>query len=269
MNLSSLSGNARIKKKLGQQQDGDGLSHAYILSGVAGSGRHTLAHILITATLCIGGGTQVPCGICNPCKKVATGIHPDVIIVGKEKPISVGEVRSLRSDAYIRPNEGKRKIYLIEQADMMRDGAQNALLKLLEDGPSYALFLLIAENSMALLPTLRSRCELLALDPVDTQADERLAGYATALQNAILIEDELALFQAGIAMEKLERDQIITVFSLLQGVLVGEIPTAKHPKLLMRAAILCGTLQNVAESNVNASQLLGWFTASLFSNSTN
>ena len=75
-------------------------------------------------------------------------------------------VRALRSDAYIRPNEGERKIYLLEQADRMNQSAQNAMLKLLEEGPAYAVFLLLAENGGGLLQTVRSRCEELALVPV-------------------------------------------------------------------------------------------------------
>ena len=265
MNLSSLSGNARIKQHLGNVTDGDGLSHAYIVSGVTGSGRHILATILISATLCDASGDTIPCGSCSPCKKIASGIHPDVIYVGRDNIVSVGDVRALRSDAYVRPNEGKRKTYLIEQADKMKDSAQNALLKLLEDGPKYAQFILIAENSEALLPTLRSRCEVLALDPVELQVDEVLSGHANTLFSAIMSGDELRLFEAGISMDKLEREQTIKVLSLLQSALTSAIPTAQNPRLLMRGAELCSTLQGVAEFNVGTSQLLGWFTAELYS----
>ena len=90
-----------------------------------------------------------------------------VTISGAEgKPISVDQVRSLRSDAHIRPNEAERKIYLLERADRMNQSAQNAMLKLLEEGPAYAAFLLLAENGGSLLPTIRSRCESMSLIPV-------------------------------------------------------------------------------------------------------
>ena len=76
------------------------------------------------------------------------------------------QVRQLRADAYIRPNEGERKVYLLEGADRMNASAQNAMLKLLEEGPAYAAFLLLAENGGGVLQTVRSRCEELSLTPV-------------------------------------------------------------------------------------------------------
>ena len=167
MELSALAGNPRLKEQLSQRGEGRGLSHAYILSGPAGSGRHTLGRILAAAMVCAGRGGK-PCGICAPCKKVFGDIHPDVaVIAGLDgKPINVDQIRALRTDAHIRPNEGERKVYLLEGADRMRAEAQNAMLKLLEEGPKYAAFLLIAENGGGLLQTVRSRCEELTLSPV-------------------------------------------------------------------------------------------------------
>ena len=159
MELSALAGNAHVKAVLSQQEGGRGLSHAYILSGPAGSGRHTLARLLCGAMLCAASGGERPCGRCAPCRKVFSGVHPDVAVISgprEGKPITVDQVRALRSDAYIRPNEGERKIYLLEQADRMNQSAQNAMLKLLEEGPAYAVFLLLAENGGGLLQTVRS-----------------------------------------------------------------------------------------------------------------
>ena len=86
-------------------------------------------------------------------------------------------MRQLRADAYIRPNEADRKIYILENAQTMNPSAQNAMLKLLEEGPAYAAFLLLTDNAAALLPTVRSRCELLPLSPVtEAEAEEWLAG---------------------------------------------------------------------------------------------
>ena len=168
MNLSTLVGNNPIKQQLAHREGSRGLSHAYILSGPRGSGRHTLAGLLAACAVCQREEEHRPCGQCVPCKKAVGGIHPDIITIqGTEgKPISVDQVRALRSDAHIRPNEAERKIYLLEQADRMNPQAQNAMLKLLEDGPAYAMFLLLAENSGGLLDTIRSRCEVLALVPV-------------------------------------------------------------------------------------------------------
>ncbi|MCI8537094.1 MAG: DNA polymerase III subunit delta [Oscillospiraceae bacterium] len=165
MNLDTLAGNASLKKLLGAAGGRD-LSHAYIISGPAGSGRRTLALCLAQALLCSGSGAR-PCGTCVHCRKAAAGIHPDLIRVGGDgKDVKVDAVRSLRSDAYIRPNEGDRKVYLVENAGSMNSSAQNALLKLLEDGPAYAAFLMITGPSETLLETVRSRCVELTLSPL-------------------------------------------------------------------------------------------------------
>lgn len=168
MELSALAGNRQIKQQLAHREGSRGLGHAYIISGAAGSGKNTLAGLLCGAFVCQSPEHSRPCGRCSPCKKAAAGIHPDVITIsGAEgKPISVDQVRQLRTDAHIRPNEAERKIYILERADRMNQSAQNAMLKLLEEGPAYAVFLLLAENPGALLPTIRSRCESLALVPV-------------------------------------------------------------------------------------------------------
>ncbi|MEG2097277.1 MAG: DNA polymerase III subunit delta [Pseudoflavonifractor sp.] len=174
MNLSALAGNAPLKAQLDHQTDRRGLSHAYILAGPAGSGRHTLAGILAAGLLCAAPDPALrPCGTCPACRKALAGIHPDCMKTGileEKREILVGQIRTLRSDAYIRPNEAQRKVYLIENAETMKDSAQNAMLKLLEEGPSYAAFLLLTDNAGGLLETVRSRCETLSLAPV-TEAE--------------------------------------------------------------------------------------------------
>ena len=144
------------------------LSHALLFTG--SGGRAAMARYAAAALECRGEGGR-PCGVCEGCRKVLAGIHPDVITVrdDQHKNISVDVVRQIRSDAYIRPNEGERKVYLLEGADQMNASAQNAMLKLLEEGPQYAAFLLLAENGGGLLQTVRSRCEELVLAPVPVQ----------------------------------------------------------------------------------------------------
>ena len=161
--LEALCGNGSVKRRLSA---GRGLSHAYILAGPAGCGKRTLAGLLSQALVCSGAG-EVPCGACDHCRKAAAGVHPDILRVGSDgKDITVSQVREVRSDAYIRPNEAGRKVYILENAQTMNGSAQNALLKLLEEGPAYAAFLLLSDNAGAMLPTVRSRCELLTLSPV-------------------------------------------------------------------------------------------------------
>ncbi len=176
MRLDSLAGNTALKEQLSAQEKGRGLSHAYLISGPVGSGKRTLARLLSAAMVCTGS-PEKPCGSCPGCKKAFGGIHPDVIQVGEDgKDISVGQAREARSDAYVRPNEGERKVYIFHNAQNMNPSAQNALLKLLEEGPAYAAFLLLTENPGSVLSTIRSRCENLALTPVSpAEAEYELA----------------------------------------------------------------------------------------------
>lgn len=161
--LEVLAGNPALKRRL---QGGRGLSHAYLLTGAAGCGKRTLAGWLAAALVCSGAG-EAPCGACPDCRKAAGGIHPDITrLGGGGKPIAVAQVRDMRADAYVRPNEAPRKVYVLEDAQDMNESAQNALLKLLEDGPPYAAFLLLSERAGSILPTVRSRCEQLSLAPV-------------------------------------------------------------------------------------------------------
>lgn len=172
MKLTALAGNGRLKTQLASAAH---LPHAVILGGPKGSGRHTLAMLLAQAMVC-DHPEAAPCGQCLNCKRVAEGIHPDVIPIERflskdelEKDLKVDAIRALRSDAYIRPNQAQRKVYLIARADTMNGSAQNALLKVLEDGPDYAAFLLLAENPMVLLETIRSRCVRYDLAPISCE----------------------------------------------------------------------------------------------------
>ena len=140
------------------------LSHAYLITGGSAEERDALAGRMAAAYLC--RGERPPCGRCGPCRKVAAGAHPDIWRTAPapdKREITVDQIRALRADAYIRPNEGARKVYIIHPADAMNPAAQNALLKVLEEGPSYAAFLLAAARPGLLLDTVRSRCEPLRL----------------------------------------------------------------------------------------------------------
>ena len=115
---------------------GKTLSHAYILTGGTPQARLDAARALSAALVCTGPADHRPCGTCHHCKKVAGGIHPDVTVIQGDggKPINVSQVRALRADAYVRPNEAERQVYLLQDADEMNDSAQHAMLKLLEEG---------------------------------------------------------------------------------------------------------------------------------------
>lgn len=262
--------NEHLIKQLSRQAQGRGLSHAYIISGPVGSGRHRLAQHLAAAMLCTGSGER-PCGQCGPCQKVKKGIHPDLsVITGPEegKPIAVDQVRALRADAYIRPNEGERKVYLLQEADRMNPPAQNAMLKLLEEGPSYAAFLLIANNAGGLLQTVRSRCEELPLHPAEEEppiGDEERRTLVKKLAEAIGQAGELELFEAALVLDqKMGREELSALLDELEVELGARAIRPENRRRLIQGAELVNQLREAVRLNVNAGQLAGWLCAGMF-----
>ncbi len=149
-------GNAAAKAALDAAQRGR-VSHAYLFYGEKGTGKRTMVSQLTSLLLCIG--KTPPCGSCNACVKLAAGAHPDVTVLdGAAATIKVGEVRRCKMDAQVRPNESDYRIFQIFEADNMTSEAANALLKLLEEPPPHAVFLLTAQNRDACPSTVVSRC---------------------------------------------------------------------------------------------------------------
>lgn len=166
MPFDQLLGNDALKSRLAFEAKQGRLSHCYLLAGPEGSGKRTLARLVAAAAQCEGDAP--PCGVCLPCRKVLAGIHPDVSVVDDpdHKQIPAERIRNARSGVFIRPNEGRRKVLIFPRAQDMNATGQNALLKLLEEPPAYAMFLLLAGAVEKLLPTIRSRCAVLRLSPL-------------------------------------------------------------------------------------------------------
>lgn len=131
--------------------------HAIILSG--SGDREDAARFVAAAALCRSASDR-PCLQCAVCRKVLGGIHPDVRFVRdtEHRELPMDLVRELRQDAYIRPNEGERKIYVFPDCEQLNERDQNVLLKVVEEGPPYAVFIFCTATAAVLLPTVRSRC---------------------------------------------------------------------------------------------------------------
>ena len=257
MDFTGFLGNDAVKARLSGAFASGRVAHSYLLCGPEGSGKHTLSRLLASAMQCTGAVR--PCGQCAACRKVMENVHPDVITVNDpaHKTIAVDVIRDMRADVFLRPNEGRRKIYLIEQD--MAEPPQNALLKILEEPPDYAAFLILSDRAEKLLPTIRSRCAELQLGPVAQDealpflrqnapdkpdgvlraAYLRAGGFLgqalTLLQDAedepfvrqfaaaYAAHDRMALLRVLLPMEKAKREQLLPALQQLRACICGAL----------------------------------------------
>jgi DNA polymerase III subunit delta' len=158
---------------------GNRATHAYLFSGPAGVGKALLALRLAQALNCEQGGSD-PCLACRTCKRIERGTHPDVRVAGmatqvaglkpeeaaRQKDLKIDTVRAWQGDINLRPYEGRRRVFILHDAERLTEAAANAMLKTLEEPPPYATIVLVANTSGDLMPTIVSRCQPLKLRPV-------------------------------------------------------------------------------------------------------
>ena len=231
------------------------LSHAYLITG---TGRRQLADRLAAAWVCTGN--RPPCGVCSGCRKAAQGIHPDIRRYEPEegKQYKIKVIRDLRTDACVLPNEAPRKVYILDQAEMLSPADQNVLLKLVEEGPSFACFLFLTPNPEMLLPTIRSRCELLRAPGEETalasRDGETLAGFF--LSGA----DPAEALPFLVSLEKRDRREIGLLLEETAARLTEALPG--RPDLLAALDRLA-PVRAACEFNIGAGHLAGWIAAAL------
>ena len=189
-------GNSKAKEALVFYQRDGRFPHGILLEGEEGTGRRTFARLIAAAALC--EGEKPPCGQCRHCKKIRKEIHPDVQTIGPEpgkKSFKKEQVEWLRADAWIKPNEAPRTVYILCETQYMTAWAQNALLKLLEEPPAGVLFILTCDNRFKLLETVRSRVVTLPLEGPGPE----LTAVALLKENPSLGEEKAAqtAVQAG------------------------------------------------------------------------
>ena len=158
----------------------DRVRHAYLFTGPESIGKTTLATIFAQALLCRQPPQPgTPCGACVACRKVARGVHPDVQTFSlasqaaasstkgaKNTTLTIDTVREISATSALRPMEGRWRVVLVDDAEMLQDVAQEAFLKTLEEPPSFLVLILLCNDAELLLPTIRSRCQLIELRPV-------------------------------------------------------------------------------------------------------
>lgn len=195
------------------------VAQAYLFSGSPGLGKSLLALRLAQALNCEQASGE-PCLACRSCRRIERGNHPDVRVAGmasqaaglkaeeaaRQKELKIATVREWQRDISLRPYEGRHRVLILHDAERLNEEASNAMLKTLEEPPTYATIILVA-NSTDLLPTIVSRCRVLRLRPL---ARRQVAG---ALEQRGLSHDDAALLAAwsngriGWAIEMVERPE--------------------------------------------------------------
>lgn len=135
------------------------IAHAYLLSGPRGVGKTTTARILAKALNCEHGPTPHPCGECASCKEITAGNSPDVIEIDGASNTSVNDIRSIKDEVMFPPQASRYKIYIIDEVHMLSTSAFNALLKTIEEPPSYIVFIFATTELQKVPATIRSRCQ--------------------------------------------------------------------------------------------------------------
>ncbi len=230
------------EKRIRAQAANGSLSHAWLVLGGTDEGRAELARFIAAALIC--PSRTPPCGECAHCRKLSKGIHPDLIRVEKEsdkRELVVGQIREIVRDAYVMPNEAPRKVYLIENAEDMNLGAQNALLKILEEPPARSAFILTAQNPSAIIDTVRSRCTELFSGDSELSAAEN--NYSLPIAEAFRERDELKVASLAFALEKskLDRESFDEVLSSLSLIFAqfAEKSASSEERARLYAAIDC------------------------------
>ncbi len=249
--FEEILGNEMVKDHFKKAIANHKISHAYILTGEAGMGRKSIANAFAMTLLCEKGGSE-PCMTCHSCKQVMSGNHPDLIYVKHEKPGSIGvdDVREQINDTImIRPYSSYYKIYIVDEAEKMTVQAQNALLKTIEEPPSYAVIILITTNQEAFLPTILSRCVQMKLKPLK---DFTIKSYLT--QNLHIPEKDADICAAfargnlGKAIHLASSDEFKELFQKVM-VLVKNVGT-------MDISMLLDCIREMKEQNFDIGEVL-------------
>ena len=177
---ASVEGHEETLRRLTQLLAQERTPHALLFCGPEGVGKKRAALAVAASLLCASPAKGRPCGVCESCRALAAGAHPDFILVTPEKmgktarSIKIEAIRSLRAKAARRPKLASRRVAILDDAETMNTAAANALLKTLEEPSGDAVFILVTGARQALLPTIVSRCMTAAFGPLSQEALSRV-----------------------------------------------------------------------------------------------
>ena len=241
-NFDDVKGQDHIVITLTNQIKANRIGHAYLFCGTRGTGKTTVAKILAKAVNCQHPVNGSPCGECEMCRAIQAGTSMNVIEIDAASNNGVDNIREIREEVAYRPTEGNYKVYIIDEVHMLSTGAFNALLKTLEEPPSYVIFILATTEAHKIPITILSRCqrydfhrisidtiaarldELLKIEKVD--AEEKAVRYVAkagdgSMRDALSLLDQCIAFYLG---QTLTYDKVLEV--------LGAVDTEVFSKLL-------------------------------------
>lgn len=240
--FEDVKGQEHIVTTLKNQIKADRIGHAYLFCGTRGTGKTTVAKIFAKAVNCEHPIDGSPCGTCEACRMIAAGTSMNVIEIDAASNNGVENIRQIREEVEYAPTEGKYKVYIIDEVHMLSIGAFNALLKTLEEPPSYVIFILATTEVHKIPITILSRCQRydfhrISIDTISArmselleeeqvEAEEKAVRYIAkaadgSMRDALSLLDQCIAFYLG---EKLTYDHVLEV--------LGAVDTEVFSRLL-------------------------------------
>lgn len=201
--FEKIIGNDLVKEMLVKSIENETLSHSYLFVGIQGIGKKMLVLEFAKKVLCIKNEQE---GQCKSCMEFESNNHPDFMCIEPEgNSIKIEQIRFLRKKIQEKPIVSNKKVYIINDADVMTLEAQNCLLKTLEEPPEFAIIVLIGSNESSFLSTIKSRCMIRHFQPIE---DKEIQQYISTNYGVDKIADNhLSMFQGSIGKAILLKDK--------------------------------------------------------------
>ena len=196
--FADLVGQEAMVRTLKNAFAADRIAHAFIMTGIRGTGKTTTARIIAKGLNCVGpdgtgGPTTEPCGACDPCRAIAEGRHVDVMEMDAASRTGVGDIREIIDSVHYRAASARYKIYIIDEVHMLSTNAFNALLKTLEEPPAHVKFIFATTEIRKVPVTVLSRCQRFDLKRIEPEVMLTLLRKIANGEGAQISDDALAL----------------------------------------------------------------------------